>query len=255
MNDRLPIRQPPLADQVLDILTQRIKDRIYPPGSRLPPENQLAEEFNVSRATVRSALKVLSSKRLIVRRQGVGTFVSRLSTISNPLNEFIDFNDLIIENGFEPDFFQVHQAFTEADPAVAEKLQVEPGSRVLNIHKVFTADGEPIIYVINNIPTWVFDHVLMDKEALQEGITEPLFGFFEDLCHQKIQYSISSIQTDLYKNCNLRNSLNIEDPNTPFLIIDDVGFNQDDRPVHHSIEFHPSSHMHFDIIRHRRRGI
>jgi GntR family transcriptional regulator len=251
MDTRLPIRQPSLADQVLQILSQRIKDQSYPPGSRLPPENHLAEEFSVSRATVRSALDMLAASGMIVRRQGVGTFISRLSTISNPLNEFIDFNDLIRDNGFKPGFQQIQAALLEPELKVADKLQLKEHSRVLNIHKVFTADGDPIIYVINNIPEWVFQDILTEEEAVQPGLTEPFFEFFEKICGQQLLYSISSIQTASFRTLDLLHTLDIDDPHSPFLIVDDIGFNQEGRPTNQSIEYHPGNRMNFDIIRHR----
>ncbi len=254
MDTRQPIRQPSLADQVLQILSQRIKDLDYPPGGRLPPENHLAEEFNVSRATVRSALDMLAASGMIVRRQGVGTFISRLSTISNPLNEFIDFNDLIRHNGFQPGFLQVHAELIVPNLEVAERLQLDAGDRVLNVHKVFTADGNPIIYVINNIPTWVFQGILTDAEALQPNLTEPFFDFFEITCKQQLPYSISSLRIDLFKNLNLLHTLNVEEPDTPFLIVEDIGYNQEARPCNQSIEYHPGNRMNFDIIRYRGRG-
>ena len=74
-------RNTSLADQVLDVLIERIRQRIYLPGSQLPPENDLAAEFNVSRATVRTAVSKLAARGLVVRRQGIGTFVSRLSSL------------------------------------------------------------------------------------------------------------------------------------------------------------------------------
>ena len=62
MDDLKLIRQPSLADQVLRILIDRIKDGAYPPNSQFPPENELIEEFNVSRATLRSAFSKLEAK-------------------------------------------------------------------------------------------------------------------------------------------------------------------------------------------------
>jgi DNA-binding FadR family transcriptional regulator len=41
------IRSASLADQVLDVLIERIRERVYPPGSQLPPEHDLAAEFDV----------------------------------------------------------------------------------------------------------------------------------------------------------------------------------------------------------------
>ncbi len=48
----------------------------YRVGEQLPSERQLATEWSITAMTVRQALEVLRGKRLIVRRQGHGTFVS-----------------------------------------------------------------------------------------------------------------------------------------------------------------------------------
>ena len=97
MSEQIPIRQISLADQILDILIERIINGIYPPGSKLPPENQLREEFNVSRSTIRTAVSRLEDRKLVHRQRGVGTYISVHQNISNPLNEFIEFRKLIQE--------------------------------------------------------------------------------------------------------------------------------------------------------------
>lgn len=66
----------PLYFQLEQHLTDRIAKREYAPGSLLPTEEQLCEEYGVSRITVRRALDSLLNRRLIVRRRGVGTFVA-----------------------------------------------------------------------------------------------------------------------------------------------------------------------------------
>ncbi len=58
-----------LFGQILDILVDRITSGIYPPHSQLPPENSLAVEFGVSRATIHSAIDILASRGLVLRRQ------------------------------------------------------------------------------------------------------------------------------------------------------------------------------------------
>lgn len=63
-------------------VAQRIREQILAgemvPGSRLPAEGELSEVFNVSRSTVREALRVVASQSLVRTRRGVqgGTFVA-----------------------------------------------------------------------------------------------------------------------------------------------------------------------------------
>jgi GntR family transcriptional regulator len=65
----------PLYHQVAGILRQRIEDGIYPVGGKLLSEDELAAEFEVSRATIRQAVGELVIEGLVVRRQGRGTYV------------------------------------------------------------------------------------------------------------------------------------------------------------------------------------
>jgi len=66
----------PLYRRVSRALETRIRNGDIPPGSALPSESQLCDNFGVSRITVRRALEELVQRRLVVRRRGVGTFVS-----------------------------------------------------------------------------------------------------------------------------------------------------------------------------------
>ncbi|MFI1400107.1 GntR family transcriptional regulator [Streptomyces sp. NPDC020681] len=61
---------------VADKLRQEINDGTHRPGERLPTQEELAERYQVSRATVIQALDVLRESGLIVTRQGSGTFVT-----------------------------------------------------------------------------------------------------------------------------------------------------------------------------------
>lgn len=61
---------------VIDTLFQKIKSQDYPVDTRLPSERSLAAELGVSRNTVREALDVLETKKIIRRRAGSGSFVT-----------------------------------------------------------------------------------------------------------------------------------------------------------------------------------
>ncbi|MCL4823942.1 MAG: winged helix-turn-helix domain-containing protein, partial [Anaerolineales bacterium] len=57
-----------VADQVDEILLERLREGLYPAGSRMPSEIELSDELGVSRATVRTALAKLAINGLIIRK-------------------------------------------------------------------------------------------------------------------------------------------------------------------------------------------
>lgn len=85
----LPLRAAKRSDAVYDILEQLIATGQLPPGSRLPPERDLAVQLGVSRNSVREAVHELELKRLVERRSGRGTMVldPRSSAAGALLNE------------------------------------------------------------------------------------------------------------------------------------------------------------------------
>jgi GntR family transcriptional repressor for pyruvate dehydrogenase complex len=67
---------PYTADDVGDDLEQRILSGALPPGTKLPSERKMAEQFGVSRPVVREALRGLAARRLVDIQPARGTFVS-----------------------------------------------------------------------------------------------------------------------------------------------------------------------------------
>jgi DNA-binding FadR family transcriptional regulator len=77
--DTAPVPPPArvaLPDQVVRHLLGAISGGEHPPGSRLPPEAELAARADVSRLTLREAVKVLRDKGVLRVEQGRGTFVN-----------------------------------------------------------------------------------------------------------------------------------------------------------------------------------
>ncbi len=70
-------RQTLERDDVLADLRRMIADGSLPPGGRLPPERELAEQMRVNRRILRAALAVLAEEGSISRQVGRGTFVGR----------------------------------------------------------------------------------------------------------------------------------------------------------------------------------
>lgn len=72
-------------------------------GDRLPPERKLSETFNVSRNTVREAIRILSEKKLLVSRIGSGTYVaeSALAVLTSSIDEALEHKKNRLKDIFE----------------------------------------------------------------------------------------------------------------------------------------------------------
>jgi GntR family transcriptional regulator len=240
-------RNTPLAEQLVDILKGRIREGVYAPGAQFPAESQLVQEFDVSRATVRSALNLLAASGQIIRRWGVGTLVSRLAQISNPINRMMEFQELIAASGFQPGV-EVRQAtLVAADEVTAAALEIPSSSHVLRLEKVFTADGDPVIYVTTWIAEWTLGDHLGDAIARPE-ITEPLFEFLESICGHRVENSICTFWPDAGEDAI--GDVNI-DPKTPVLVMDYIAFNDREAPLYRSHQTYMGNKMRFSLIRRR----
>ncbi|MFV4845327.1 pyruvate dehydrogenase complex transcriptional repressor PdhR [Edwardsiella tarda] len=85
------IRQPKLSDVIEQQLEYLILEGTLRPGEKLPPERELAKQFDVSRPSLREAIQRLEAKGLLLRRQGGGTFVQTnlWQSFSDPLAELL----------------------------------------------------------------------------------------------------------------------------------------------------------------------
>jgi GntR family transcriptional repressor for pyruvate dehydrogenase complex len=95
-----------LVDRVVKELEQLIIEGRLIPGTKLPPERDLAEQLGVSRTVVREAVRILVTKGLLETRHGVGTMVRQLTReqVVTPLNLF-----LRMQGGGEVSFDDLHQ--------------------------------------------------------------------------------------------------------------------------------------------------
>lgn len=110
----VPIRKINSTNEVYNQMSRLILNREWLPGAKLPSENELAEQFGVSRVTVRAAIQKLKALHLLESRVGSGTYISKAqgaSTLSglipaiylggSSMYEIFQYRD-IIETGSMP---------------------------------------------------------------------------------------------------------------------------------------------------------
>ena len=131
----------PLYHQVANVLQARIFSRTARPGALLGTEKDLAEEFGVSRVTVRKAIDILARDGLVEPRRGRGTFVSSDARPVAPATLHLFLEDLLTRTASMPSVYE-HCAVS-APPSVAARLGIRAGTRVRRVQRCLrrTADG------------------------------------------------------------------------------------------------------------------
>jgi len=140
----------PLYFQIAESLTEAIKSGAIAPGERLDNELELAERLGVSRPTVRQAVQRLVQQGLVIRRRGLGTLVVA-PRILRPVALTSLYDDLSAA-GRHPATVVLSARQVEAQDEIATILSVAPGTPVLSIERLRSADEAPLAIMHNYLP-------------------------------------------------------------------------------------------------------
>ena len=91
--------RPLLSDVVRSELKRAIIEGEFPPTSKLPNEETLCTRYNVSRITLREAVRGLIEDGYVIRRQGAGTFVTAGPALRNSLDTNFSYTEYLESTG------------------------------------------------------------------------------------------------------------------------------------------------------------
>ncbi|MBV8397834.1 MAG: GntR family transcriptional regulator [Acetobacteraceae bacterium] len=134
----------PLHHQVRRALLALIRESRLRPGDQLPPENTLCDRFGVSRQTVRQAVEALVRDHVLYRQRPKGTFVG-FGAVEGDLQVLRSVWEDLRRLGMEP-AVRVLGVKTRPASEAAAFLEVAPDSDVIELRRLFLADGSPISY-------------------------------------------------------------------------------------------------------------
>lgn len=140
----------PMYRQIADALREKISAGELKPGDALPTESSLQEAFNVSRVTVRQALKLLTEEQIVESIQGSGTYVKeeRVNYDIYQLTGFYEkLADRNVDTHSEVSIFEV----LKADAKLAEKLNLSHDDKAWHVKRVRFIKQKPV----NLEETWM----------------------------------------------------------------------------------------------------
>ncbi|TMW73266.1 GntR family transcriptional regulator [Alteribacter natronophilus] len=233
--------QRPLYLQVIDRIKNDIETGHYEPGQRLPSEFELSRKLGVSRATLREALRMLEDESVILRRHGVGTFISEKPMFTSGIEELNSVTDMIKGSQMEPGtiFLSESEAVaTEEDCRIFKDKN--PGEMIV-IERVRTADGQPVVYCLDRIPK----KLLPDYSNRRE---ESLFTQLE-ASGTTISYAHTQIEPVGYHE-KISGMLECS-PETSLLTLKQMHYDFQERPVLYSMNYFRADKFKFHVIRKR----
>ncbi len=147
------------------------------PGALLPGERDLAERCGVSRSTVRLALAELTTRRVVERRHGAGTYARRTAP-AQPLDA-LSFHDDMARRGLSPSSRLLWCDEVAADDDLAEHLDIRLGDPVRRFARLRLADGEPMARELLHVPTRIVPGIEgsdLDGESSWYALLENRYG-------------------------------------------------------------------------------
>lgn len=134
----------PLYTQLANLLRGKIVSGQWKEGELIPSETQLMQEYGVSRGTVRQAISHLTQQNLLLRRRGVGSFVTK-TRINQSLNDFYDLSTSFGASGMNLEVQIVDVKEQRPPSTVIDRLMLEEGTTVYWIERVLSARDEVLI--------------------------------------------------------------------------------------------------------------
>jgi GntR family transcriptional regulator len=137
----------PLYHRVYTSLHQKLTEGQFERDRSLPGEPQLAKMYGVGRVTIRRALQQLEAEKLVIRRPGAGTYPAGGEPPGKPDHQDLRrWLEAVIPASDGTSLRDLSFGEVRAPAAVAQALELAPGSDVLRIQRVRSDGDEPLLH-------------------------------------------------------------------------------------------------------------
>lgn len=191
----------------------------------MPTEEALCEEFNVSRTTVRKALSFLAEQDVLVHTRGKGYTMVKQNNIVTSKDTLGLYEDMI-KIGKVSSSKIISSNILNCSPFIAEKLNIEPGSKVFHLIRLRYLEDKPYSITENFIPLHLYPDI--HNVEFEHG---SLWNYMKTIREMpKVQTQDIEIRKSLEAD---RYYLNL-DSETPVMVFHNLAFS-DNQPVDFSI--------------------
>ncbi len=214
------------------------------PGDRLPPEPDLSKQLGVSRAMLREVVTGLVERGLLIRRQGIGTFVANQTPFFDYGLEVLESLDCLARrNGIET---QVLELEIISRRMKKDEIKVfSSGSsevNVIQVSRVIAVKERPVAHLIDIVPSTILT---------EEEIRDSFHGSVYDILTNKKEISLSYSRTDIMaikSNVEISKRLNISQ-GTALILLTAQLFSHSDKVADYSYSYFVPGQFKFHVMR------
>jgi GntR family transcriptional regulator len=221
----------PLYLQLAGAVEKAVQEGTFAEGARIPSEQELIKAYRVSRVTVRLAMKSLFEKKLIVRKQGLGTFVGK-PMISQPMDDLFGYYPALLRKGLNPRIQILEYRTVSPDPEVRENLHLSPDEKVLRFIRQYFLEKDVRVVIEMNIP-----EVLSRHWTERDAAVENSFHLLQERAGVQILSSAVKIKASVAFR-ELGRLLNLP-PGSPVLELRRLTYSLEQKPVEYAILHFP----------------
>src|SRR5512140_1990641 len=232
-----------LTDATVTAIADAIRANKFPPGSQLPAEMELMQMLGVSRTTLREALRTLEEQGRIVRRRGLGTFVSERPIVKD-LSINFGITEMIRQAGYTPKTGECRVLREAASAKVAENLQIAEGDPTFVVRRLRLANDTPIVWSDERLPAAILDDRAPNENEVRNI---SLYDYLEK--HHGIRiYQGTAVLRPIAAPRDVAEKLQVP-RNSILLLISQTDGDETRRPIIFSEEYHLSDKITFLIQR------
>jgi GntR family transcriptional regulator len=241
VND-LQLDRRPLYAQAHDWLLRLIREGEFEPGDQLPSETELASQIGISRATLREALRLLEDEGIIVRRQGVGTFVTTGPHLESGLERLESVFSLADQEHMQTRIDHLSVDSVPADRTLAEQLQVEGSTPITRVRRTVLIENEPVAYMEDLIPA-----LWLSPQDIDQHFNGSVLDLLRRRQPGRVQEALADI-TAVQANRALARQLGVR-RGTALLLLEETLFDAEGQPVGFSRNYFVPDRFRFHVVR------
>jgi len=232
----------PVTDHIRNILLERINNDYYAAEGKLPSESKLCQEFTASRASVRSAIAALAERGYLIRRPGLGTYLSPVQRLEGGLERLESILTMAHKHNLPTRLANLNISQIQVYDFLADKLSLNNGDTVTRVSRTILIGETPVSHQVDHVPGQY-----LQPDQVDRSFSGSVLDLLRQGRHLEIPNGITEI-TAVEADENMRKHFKLHQP-AALILMKERLFNYSGLPVDYSENYFLPERFYFCILR------